>query len=200
MPTPDSKPGDDWIPWTPKGGGKPHADPKTTPLTAFPQFPVVYFQPSKIDPSVPAQRYIQSTKDATFDFGSRLYLARYVAVARSWVRIAASVAPSKPSSAAWIARLRREFGSHPLQVDCTVRCRPQMERLYQIANAAQYLAGMWSPTKVHPPSIPPDKDLLEWLSELAGEKVGGALATKFGIGLGVVAAGFLVYKVADARS
>lgn len=184
----------DWIPWVPGTGGKGPRDPKTTPLTDFPQMPVLFYQQGDFGAGL-VRKYIE----AKHVMATPVWLHKRALLARAWVRIAQRVAPKKASSQAWAARVEHEFSAWVLQGQCVVNCEWKYLQLYQIANAAQYLAGMWSPTKVHPPTLPPDASILKMAGDWAGEQAGDLVGSKIGLYVGIGLVGLLALKFIPSR-
>lgn len=170
---------------------KPHADPTTTKLSEFPQFPITYRQVTPLG-VVETHRILKKEGDSSGNF---IHFVLYTLIADRWIKLADSLVANSANplnARAWITRLRKEFNSSEAGIkgiDCTIFCGPQLLKMYQIANAAEYMAGYWARQSLVPPEIPPMEVIRETakrLEEKAEEKIKEALSdsTPYLIALG----------------
>jgi hypothetical protein len=151
-----------WSCWEKDGDDDhPTLDPKSSPLTSFPKFPVPYLQDGR--------RKALAYKDKSeIPRLQGVVVPTYRAIAVGWVRNAVAAAKT-PKQLAWANRLDAELKSQTktscASVPFSNRCVKYLIHYWLIANASAYLCGYWS-SKCNPPLIPSGKTLLaQWLEE-----------------------------------
>lgn len=155
-------------------------NPRTTPLDAFPEWPVEYFvkeeQPDGTVQFVQRRRSRLTSHDRPLN---RLLIPLWYSTAVSWLARARSLAiPFGGDRIQWIERLAYELQhfADGATLPCAVNCNRELDRIWLVANAAQYLTRVWGDNDPPPvlDTAKPTDELAAWIKwTIAGVLVAG---------------------------
>lgn len=158
----------------PEGHKPDDLDPRVTPLSAFPRWPVEYYVVRHVGDTWSRVLMRQMYPDKPIN---RRHLEFFESLASTWIE-RASESANNATRKAWVQRLRVEAAKaeDAQRLPCLIDCRPQMQRLWLAANAGQYLARAWgdreSPPLLDVPSL--GESTQKWALIILGIAVFGA--------------------------
>lgn len=123
-------------------------DPRVTPLSAFPRWPVEFAEVEHVGDTW--TRVLRRRNYPTRPI-NRMWLESWEEMASTWIGRAEARA-NTPTRKAWVDRLKVDLMKYADKstFPCLADCRPELQRIWLVANAAQYLARAWGDTDSPP--------------------------------------------------